>query len=185
MLVRSVLTALVTLSLAMPAVASELESAMKTLSTSQDHKARKEAAEALGRLKDPKAIDTLAAALAPAGSDPEADWFVGAAAVKSLVAIGGPKVEKAFRDGLAHENWMVRQRAMRGLAQMKPADVVDVLGKQLASDADYRVRVACAMELGKTKNKAALPHLQKAAKADKDERVRERAANIAERLAAK
>jgi len=93
---------------------------------SADVTLRSDAAHALGKLADERAVPSLGEAL----RDP--DEYVRKSAVMALRRIGGPKSMEAMRVALADRSEQVCLQAVKGLGELRDASAVEALIKVLA-----------------------------------------------------
>lgn len=117
----------------------------------EDWAVREDAASALGRLKDARAVLPLTCLLR------DADRAVRQAAIGALASIGEPAVEALGRC-LGETPLQVQEAASEILAGIGDARVFDPLVKSLAS-ADWIVRMHAAKALGRIGNPLAVPAL--------------------------
>jgi HEAT repeat protein len=103
----------------------ELERLLQQL-RSADVTLRSDAAHALGKLADERAVAALGEAL----RDP--DEYVRKSAVMALRRIGGPHAMEAMRVALADRSEQVCLQAVKGLGELRDAGAVDALIKVLA-----------------------------------------------------
>jgi HEAT repeat protein/beta-lactamase regulating signal transducer with metallopeptidase domain len=146
-----------------PAVVQGLMEAMKD----SDADVRKQALQALTRLRVPLAFDTLVAAL----KDPDADIREHAA-----FALGRTKDTRALAPlttALQDEDADVREQAVFALSQLRSAEAVPALRKAL-SDASPDVREQAVIALWQLRDPASVPAFMQALK-DEDADVREQA----------
>ena len=165
------------------AASTELDDAVYVVRTSKDPAKRLKAVQKLGELKDSRSVAYLIDALHPMTSDPRDDWFVRTACVTSLVRIGAPAVDP-LRKAVTDPSPIVRARVLEALTKLRAPGVVELLAKRLKNDPEVEVRIACVAEMRDLGDKAALPPLREAAQRDQSPIVRERAASIADKLAA-
>ncbi len=161
----------------------KLKALIGQLKAAKTPKERKAAVDQIGALRDPAAIPTLLDALKPMSSDSNQDWFVGVSAATALSKIGKPAIEP-LKQHLQDPNMKVRNRVVTALSLIRPPDIEQILTSRLKNDPAPQVRITCLRKLRKLGLKSALPALREAAKSDKDEAVRERAARAADRLEA-
>ncbi len=129
----------------------ELEKLIEDLKNS-DVEGRINAAKALGKLKDPKAIDQLIQAFN------DINKFVRLSALESLVEIGEPAVP-ALINALRDTNLYVRQYSVEVLGRIKDQRAVDPLINAL-KDADYpEVQYSLTKALGELGNPKAIEPL--------------------------
>ncbi len=93
---------------------------------SADVTLRSDAAHALGKLADERAVPALGEAL----RDP--DEYVRKSAVMALRRIGGPRAMEAMRIALADRSEQVCLQAVKGLGELRDAGAVEALIKVLA-----------------------------------------------------
>jgi periplasmic divalent cation tolerance protein len=105
-----------------------------------------------------------------------------AEAADKLVSIGGPRVEKLFREMLSSSNPERRQMAVVGILQISDdeADVQRV--RERLKDESATVRWSAAVALGNTGRQEAVAWLDAAARSDESEMVREGAAEALAKL---
>jgi HEAT repeat protein len=139
----------------------------------QDWAVREDAASALGRLKDFRAVAPLTLRLR------DEDRAVREAAIGALVAIGEPAVEPLGRC-LAEDSLQVQEAASQILADIGDGRVFDPLVKALSS-ADWIVRMHAAKALGRIGDARAVPSLVPFLQ-DKVKAVREEAAGSLARI---
>jgi HEAT repeat protein len=137
--------------------------------SSPDASTRKNAADALGQIKDPRAVKPLIVAL-KADRNP----LVRTSAAKALGEIGTPAVEPLIA-ALKEKDAEVRWRAVVNLGKIKDTRAVEPLIASLKSDRDERVRREAAEALDQIKDSRATEPLIAALK-DKDFEVRANAA---------
>ncbi len=173
--------------------------------TRQLNQARKVAAIRLGLLKDPRAVDSLVAALqekslaeAAASAlgdigdhravDPltaalyKGDWQMRRSAANALGEIGGGGARESLITALKDPEEQVRQAAARALGKIGGAQAVEALLAAL-KDGEMRVRAAAAEALGVIGDVRALKPLI-AALDDRNPGVSEAAANALGRIGA-
>lgn len=93
---------------------------------STDVTLRSDAAHALGKLADERAVPALAEALR------DQDEYVRKSAVMALRRIGGPKAMEAMRAALTDRSEQVCLQAVKGLGELRDAGAVEALIKVLA-----------------------------------------------------
>lgn len=93
---------------------------------SPDVTLRSDAAHALGKLADDRAVPALAEALR------DQDEYVRKSAVMALRRVGGPKAMEAMRVALADRSEQVALQAVKGLGELRDAGAVEPLIKALA-----------------------------------------------------
>ncbi len=93
---------------------------------STDVTLRSDAAHALGKLGDERAVPALAEALR------DQDEYVRKSAVMALRRIGGPRAMEAMRAALADRSEQVCLQAVKGLGELRDAGAVEALIKVLA-----------------------------------------------------
>ncbi len=93
---------------------------------STDVTLRSDAAHALGKLADERAVSALAEALR------DQDEYVRKSAVMALRRIGGPAAMEAMRAALADRSEQVCLQAVKGLGELRDAGAVEALIKVLA-----------------------------------------------------
>lgn len=129
---------------------------------------RQAAAEALGQIKDPRAVESLIGALK------DEDWFVRATAAGALGEIKDPSAVPALLAALRDKDGDVGGWAAWALGQIKDPSAVPALCEALR-DEKWQVRPMAAGALGKIKDPSAVPPLIETLK-DKNEYVRGAAA---------
>jgi len=134
----------------------------------KDPEVRKNAAEALGKIKDPRAVEPLIEALK------DKDFRVRWNAAEALGEIGDPKAVKPLIAALKDENSGVRSSAAFALGEIQDPRAVEPLIEAL-KDEDSDVRRRAATALGKIQDPRAVEPLIEALK-DEDSGVRWRAA---------
>jgi HEAT repeat protein len=112
---------------------------------------RAEAAELLGRLREPSAVRPLLAAL----DDPSED--VRTVAARGLAAIGDPSAVPALAGALADPSRWTLSLVAENLMAMGPTAVPPLMG--LLDGDDHNVRVAVVQILGEIRDLEALPTL--------------------------
>jgi HEAT repeat protein len=113
----------------------------------------------------PDLIDTLAVALRDR-------WVpLRAAAIQTLVAMGGPRVPAVLAPLLADENHHVRAEALVAHVAMRASDALELACRALRDDGSYHVREAAAAALARLGDERAVPVLR-AALSDPDQFVR-------------
>ena len=133
----------------------ELERLLQQLK-SADVTLRSDAAHALGKLADERAVASLGEAL----RDP--DEYVRKSAVMALRRIGGPKATEAMRAALADRSEQVCLQAVKGLGELRDAGAVEALIKVLARR--ERSLVGAATEALSRIGPEAVPYLMEAFK---------------------
>jgi len=136
----------------------------------EDPHSRMLAADALGQIKDVRAVKPLIAVLEDENSSGRTQTLVAGA----LVRIGAPAVEPLIA-ALKDENPLVRMQAAGALGQIKDIRAVDPLVGAL-KDENPIVRMQAADSLGKIRDMRAVEPLTEALK-DNDSLVRERVAD--------
>lgn len=111
----------------------------------QDPRIRAAAAEALGELGDPSAIEALGTALAK-----DTDSNVREAAAEALGEMGSPNAVQVLRTGLKDADEEVREAVVEALGSIGGPDAERVLRQALA-DSDEDVRDAAVAALAKMK----------------------------------
>jgi hypothetical protein len=166
---------------------------------SRDPLVKRQSAEALGEIGDPRAVGPLihllsdpdalirrhavkalgkikdpraVAPLAGVLSDPAQQWHVRASAAEALGHIGDPRAVEFIVRALMDSHWNVQSESARALGRIGDRRAVEPLILAL-QDRDAVVRGAGAEALGKIKDERAIEPLR-AAMADKDKDVRER-----------
>lgn len=117
-------------------------------------KIKKEAAEALGKLKDTSAINPLINALDIDNED------VQKAVIKALGKIGTPAVESLITLLKNDEDWSARDDAAKALGEIKDKHAVEPLINALKHDTFGSVRYEAAIALGKIKDSRAIKPLE-------------------------
>ena len=133
----------------------ELERLLQQL-RSADVTLRSDAAHALGKLADERAVAALAEALR------DSDEYVRKSAVMALRRIGGVKAMEAMRAALADRSEQVCLQAVKGLGELRDAGAVEALIKVLARR--ERSLVAAATEALSRIGPEAVPHLMESFK---------------------
>lgn len=113
---------------------------------------RMSAAQALGRIQNPQAIDTLVLVLqdkVPA---------VREEAGRAIQAIGDASIPKLL-EALQDRNWKIRLRAVEALALLKPREAVGPLMLLVLEDPDTAVRQDAVRALGQIGDSRAIPLL--------------------------
>ncbi len=118
----------------------------------EDSDVRWAAAEALGALKDPRAVDPLLARLG------DKDRDVRRAAAEALGALKDPRALEPLLARLEAEDWGVREAAALALGQLQDPRAVDPLLARLG-DKDRDVRWGAALALGQLQDPRALEPL--------------------------
>ena len=108
----------------------------------EDSDVREAAAKALGKIKDPRAVEPLISALKDEDSD------VREAAAKALGEIKDPRAVEPLISALKDVNWRVRDAAAEALGEIKDPRAVEPLISAL-KDVDVLVREAAAKALRK------------------------------------
>ncbi len=129
----------------------------------EDWRLRKEAAEALGKLKDERAVQHLSEVLL---NDKDAD--VRRAAAWALGEIGSPDAISALVRALDDEDRGVRESAVDALAKI---GALDALLSALKSK-KARVKSAAALALGRMGAEDAIPHLSEVLRNEKNPEVK-------------
>lgn len=109
---------------------------------------------------------------------------VRAEAADGLARLGGPRVEKKFREMLASPSPERRQMAVAGLLQASEADADVALVRARLKDEDATVRWTAVMALASAGRAEAIPWLEELAKADGSDSVREAATEAVAKLRA-
>jgi beta-lactamase regulating signal transducer with metallopeptidase domain len=146
---------------------ARVEQATKTLETSPDERARKQAALALADGEQSASTSALVLALTDSSSN------VREKAALALALQSGPDVVEPLIRALADEDSQVREKAALGLALRRDPRVVDPLLSAMA-DPDAQVREKAAIALGTSGDVRARAALE-AATRDRDPQVREKA----------
>jgi HEAT repeat protein len=137
---------------------------------------RKAAAEALGKIGDPRAVEPLIAALK------DKDEYVRKAAAYALGKIKDPRAVEPLIAALKDQNSDVRAAAAYALGEIKDPRAVEPLIAALGDEKSSGVRKAAAAKaLGKIKDPRAVEPLIAALK-DKDSDVRKAAAEALDHL---
>jgi HEAT repeat protein len=175
----------------------------EALRNDKHYMVRAYAARTLGKLGDPKAVDTLhealddpreevrfaaVSALGKIGTEDAIESLIYAMenyeigeirfnAAKLLNELGAEAARSAFIEALGSEDSEMREIAARALGKVGygEPDAVDRLINTLESDSDEDVRVAAAESLAKLDDPYALPPLGKAAEEDRSDAVRDTA----------
>ena len=123
---------------------------------------RKFAAHLLGRLGEPRAIESLGMALYDLHDE------VGSAAAEALACFGAPAVG-VLVEALHHPEVGIRIHSIVALAKIKDARVVPIL-LQMLNDPERLVKKEVIQSLGEVKDARSLPALQNIAahRADRD-----------------
>lgn len=152
--------------------------ALKPLLSDKSPEVRGEAAEALGRTKDPAAFAELSAALK--SEDDHTRW----GAAQGLADLGDKKAVQPLIAALGHPERNTRWKAARALGVLKDDRAVDALAGAARSDKNKNVRLAAIEALGRIggdKAAAAVDGL----KNDPDPEIRAWAAATAKKLGRK
>jgi hypothetical protein len=107
---------------------------------------REEAAQKLGDLKDPIAVDPLIVILRK-DKDRNVRWR----AEDALVNIGAPAVEPLIKM-LNDDSWRARRRAVRTLGKIRDPRAIDALVVSMKRDEDCYVRKSAAGAIGEIKD---------------------------------
>lgn len=107
-----------------------------------------------------------------------------AEAAEKLSEIGGPRVEKQFRQMLGSANPEHRQMAVVGLLKVSDEDADLQRVRERLKDESSTVRWSAALALGQSGRAEAIAWLEEAAQTDASESVREAAAEAAAKLRA-
>ncbi|MCY4625101.1 MAG: HEAT repeat domain-containing protein [Chloroflexi bacterium] len=145
--------------------AEPLPTLVEELESSDDAKAREEAAESLGDLDEPEALPALIEA-----AESDESLAVRLAAETAIHKIG---VDELIRLLLNHEDPVVREAAANGLRLAGTYRVVEALRQALSTDMEARVRLASAGALVQIGGEKAEQGLLDAALADEEAVVRE------------
>ena len=150
----------------------DIEELIRILLTHEDPMMRSAAAEALGIIGNPRAVEPLRQALS---NDEEA--LVRVATGEALTRIGGRKAEEGLLEAAKlDENSGVQAVCVRGLGRLKAGwTVADVAGL-LRADADLLIRLAASWSLGEMEHPAGLRPLLDAQSDDPEKTVRTAAA---------
>ncbi len=157
--------------------------ALLTALLDEDDNVRQGVAEALGKLRDPRAVDPLinalqdeqsivrayaADALAELGDEraikplvallADEDWYVRARTLFALGQLGGPFVFAPLVSALGDREPRVRSAAVSALGKLQDARLHDVL-LEVLNDPDGRVRSAAVLAFGRGGDERALPAL--------------------------
>jgi aminopeptidase N len=130
---------------------------MEQLAEDSDAIARIYAAEQLGKKASLSGIQALKKALL---QDPF--WGVQAAAAESLGALKHPEAFQALCEGISIPHPRARVVVVRALGEYHHPEAFQALQPLFHQDVSYFVEAEAALALGKTKQKEALPLLQKA-----------------------
>ena len=150
----------------------DIEELIRILLTHEDPMMRAAAAEALGIIRNPRAVEPLGQALA---NDEEA--FVREATAEALENIGGRQAEEALLEAAkSDEDSGVRGACVRGLGRLKAGWTVGDVAEMLRADADPVIRLAASRSLGDMEHPAGLRPLLDAQSDDPEETVRAGAA---------
>ena len=150
----------------------DIEELIRILLTHEDPMMRAAAAEALGIIRNPRAVEPLGQALA---NDEEA--FVREATAEALEKIGGRQAEEALLEAAkSDEDSGVRGACVRGLGRLKAGWTVGDVAEMLRADADPVIRLAASRSLGDMEHPAGLRPLLDAQSDDPEETVRTAAA---------
>ena len=136
---------------------------------------RGEAAEAIGKTKEPAALGELSAAVK--SEDDHTRW----GAVRGLAALGDKKALPPLIAALGHPEYNTRWKAAQALGELKDAGAVDALAAAAGSDKSKNVRLAAIealMKIGGAKAAAAAEGL----KNDPDPEIKAWAGAAAEKL---
>ena len=109
---------------------------------SRDPAVREEAAQKLGDLKDPSAVEPLIVVLKK-DKDRNVRW----SAEDALVSIGAPAVEPLIKM-LDNDSWRVRRRAVRTLGKIRDPRAIEPLVASMKTDDDCYVRKYAAKAIG-------------------------------------
>jgi HEAT repeat protein len=131
---------------------------------------RREAVEALGKLRDARAVEPLIVALE------DDDWWVRSGAARALRKLGDTRAVEPLIAVLRDEEELVRQHALRALGQIWQLPDLTRLGSN-----DRSVQEEAAEALGELGDTRAVEPLIAALK-DKDKGVREKAAEALGKL---
>ena len=149
--------------------------ALKPLLSDRNPLVRGEAAEAMGKTKDPAAFAELSADVKSADSNIR--W----GAVKGLGDFGDQKAVPLLISALGHPERNTRWKAAQALGELKDARAVDALTAAARSDKDKHVRLAAIeamLNIGGAKAAAAAEGLRN----DPDPEIKAWAAAAAEKL---
>lgn len=149
---------------------------LQPLLSDKDPLVRGEAARALGRSKDPAALEELSAGLGSA--DDHTRW----GAVEGLGALGDKRAVQPLIAALSHADRNTRWKAAYSLGELKDATAIDPLIGAARSDKDKNVRMAAIEALFKTGGERARAALSGLA-SDPDPEVKAWAAAAAVKLA--
>lgn len=105
-------------------------------------------------------------------------------AAEKLTEIGGPRVQKQFREMLKSESPERRQVAVVGLLQVSEGDADVELVRGRLKDEGSMVRWSAALALGQTGRAEVVPWLEELSKSDQSELVREAATDAVAKLRA-
>jgi len=168
---------------ALAAIGEPALPALLTALLDEDDNVRQGVAEALGKLRDPRAVDPLinalqdeqsivrayaADALAELGDEraieplvallTDEDWYVRARTLFALGQLGGPLVFAPLVSALEDQDSRVRSAAASALGKLQDARIHDVL-LEVLSDPDGSVRSAAVLAFARVGDERALPAL--------------------------
>lgn len=149
--------------------------ALKPLLSDKNPLVRGEAAEAMGRTKDPAAFAELSAALK--SGDGHTRW----GAVRGLAVLGDSRAVPPLLTALGHPEENTRWKAAQALGELKDVRAVDALAAAARSDKNKNVRLAAIealMKIGGPRAAAAAEGL----KNDPDPEIKTWAGAAAEKL---
>ncbi|HUK81003.1 MAG TPA: divalent cation tolerance protein CutA [Verrucomicrobiae bacterium] len=121
-------------------------------------------------------IDDLAKQLGSTNEEARAEG------ADALAQIGGPRVEKQFREMLKSDNPERRQMAVVGLLQVSDTDGDLQLVRERLKDENSTVRWSAALALGQSGRTESIAWLEEVAKSDESDSVKEAAAEAVTKL---
>lgn len=137
---------------------------------------RAEAATALGKTNDPRAVKPLETALK------DTDGHLRIAAIEALGHLGQKESGDALLALVRDENHLARAAAVEALGRIGDARVVEIIGKSLLKDDSWDVRRISVETLGRIGDAQASKHLWQALIKDTDHDVRQSAAQVLGKL---
>lgn len=152
--------------------------ALKPMLSDKNPLVRGEAAETMGKTKDPAALGELSTAIK--SEDEHTRW----GAVSGLGALGDQKAVPPLITALSHPEENTRWKAAQALGELKDPRAVDALAAAAGSDKNKNVRLAAIealMKIGGSKAAAAAEGL----KNDPDPEIKAWAGAAAEKLRSK
>lgn len=150
-------------------------SALKSMLSDKNPLVRGEAAEAIGKTKDPVALGELSTAIK--SEDEHTRW----GAIRGMGALGDKKALQPLIAALGHPEYNTRWKAAQALGELKDAGAVDALAAAAGSDKNKNVRLAAIealMKIGGSKAASAAEAL----KNDPDPEIKAWAGAAAEKL---